>query len=65
MKKTTFLFNLLATTAMAAGVKAEVISGEGWSFNTETGLLEVGPEADSWVFGLYSEDMAPWKGQVD
>ncbi|MBP5615180.1 MAG: leucine-rich repeat domain-containing protein [Alphaproteobacteria bacterium] len=40
MKKSTFIFNLLATTAMATGAKAAVISGDGWSFDEETGLLK-------------------------
>ena len=60
MKKTTFLFNLLATTAMAAGAKADVISGDGWSFNTETGLLEVGPDA-SGGSAVYGGGNPPWE----
>ena len=41
MKKTTFLFNLLATTALATSAHAGVINGSGWSFNSDTGVLEI------------------------
>ena len=41
MKKSTFLFNLLATTALATGAHAGVIQGSGWSYDSETGVLEI------------------------
>ena len=41
MKKSTFLFNLLATTALATSANASVINGDGWSYDSETGVLEV------------------------
>ena len=40
MKKSTFIFNLLATTALATSANATVLSGTGWSLDTVTGVLE-------------------------
>ena len=61
MKKSTFIFNLLATTAMAAGAQADVISGTGWSFNQETGLLKIEAEAtnNGAMVGNF-DSSAPW-----
>ena len=62
MKKSTFIFNLLATTALATGAKADVISGTGWSFDPSTGLLEITGAISS--DGSVDSTNAPWTGQV-
>ncbi|MBP5615709.1 MAG: hypothetical protein J6X42_04080 [Alphaproteobacteria bacterium] len=64
MKKSTFIFNLLATTAMATGAKAAVLSGDGWSYDEDSHVLSI--TDDRYQNIAYPEEWIgdDWRGNV-
>ncbi|MBR6327775.1 MAG: hypothetical protein IKR60_02745 [Alphaproteobacteria bacterium] len=64
MKKSTFIFNLLATTAMATGAKAAVISGDGWSYDEDSHVLSITDDRYQDIAYPESYDGGDWRSNV-